>query len=785
MTTSLPILALKSAFSPAIERGTVVVTASTGSGKSTEVPRWCPKPVVVVEPRRVACRALAHRVAELEKTRVSERVGYVVRDEARVRPHTEITFATPGIVLRQLDKYFGYETVVLDEVHERTLDTDLLLALARGRVKRLVVMSATIDGPRLAKTLDAELLHAEGRTYPVDISYDKASPTVPSTDRLASRVSKVVQSLQSSQGDILVFLPGKAEIRQVKNTLPSSLTTIELHGSMSPEDQAKAFKPGPSKIILSTNVAETSVTVPGVRTVIDTGLVRQVRYLQGRGTLTLRPIARDAADQRAGRAGRVAAGRCIRLWQPNAHLEAHTQPEVRRMSLVPLVLATRAAGHAPDSLPWLDPPPEHAVEQATHELQALGALDNNTHITPRGQALFQLPVDPWWGRMLVEAEARSLLEPTIDLISVLSLGRSIFTQAKPEEEDIRLQGCDIIASVTAIRQAYSPANPVDRFAQREALSHRTRLRRAFQLSETPPTPHSIDRRAMLSMILAADPRSARVIRSRGKTTAWGGSGTEMVLDPRSAIAIKQKSDPNERWPDAILVLNLRSQTEGTRSTVIATAAAPVPLSQLDEMGLGTPSIGRVYLNRGKILATIERVYAGRVLGSEEKSPKGQLLRSALSTLMAQGTIYPGIFTAIEQRLSAHKLARRLIDAQMVKAYEGDKETLLNEDNPKAFIEAKLQQLGLEHDEDRELIDETDLLPPALLNHIQAALDRDYPQQVDLGEAKYSVRYDLGSRRAVLMLTKGRRKSPPPRNYLPRFPGLKVSIQAGGSLVDLG
>ena len=786
MSLKLPIHSIRSAFTTAIQEGDVVITAATGSGKSTEVPRWCPKPTVVIEPRRVACRALAHRVAELEGSKVGDAVGYIVRDEIRARPSTGIVFVTPGVALRRLSHYLSYRTFVVDEVHERTLDIDLLLALSRGNAQRLVVMSATIDADRIATTLGAQKLEAEGRTFPVHIEYDERSPTVPAPDHLATRVAAAVGKVDNEAGDILIFLPGKGEISQVRRTLRSSRPILELHGSMSPQDQSKVFQPGPPRIILSTNVAETSVTVPGVRTVIDSGLVRQVRYFQGRGTLTMLAIARDSADQRAGRAGRTAEGRCLRLWRAHAHLDTHTPPEIHRMSLVPLVLAARFYERDPEKLPWLDDPKGHAIDSATEELRALDALDADNRITHRGKALFDLPVDPWLGRILVEAEAHNLLEPAIDLVSTLSLGRSIYGQSiLKEADDPREMGCDLTAYIAAIRG--QGGSGVDQNALSEARSHRKRLRQVMGLKNerSSDSAKPIDRDELLRIILKADPRAARVARRRGRKLAWGGHGTELIIDRRSALELSRQNDSSLPWPDAIIVLSIRSQREGARSTLIATAVAGTTLRFLDRMGLGTPKIGHVQFKNGKIAVDVENVYAGRTLSSESCVPDGELLREAVMDLVKSNRLFSGVFGETENRLSSARLARRLVEADLVKAYPGDLDTFPMGEDARTFLTDRLSQLGLEEAEDLELVSENDLLPPPMPEHIQAALNRDYPIQVDLGEAKYQVKYDLAARRVVLLLTSGNRKNPPPRNYLPRFPGFKVSIQAGGTTLDLG
>ena len=359
----LPIDALRERFDQEITRGPVVLSSPTGSGKSTQVPRWCGEKgkVLVVEPRRVACRSLAQWVAKLEGGELGREVGYHVRDERKASSSTRILFATPGIVLRIFEKIHRFDAVIVDEFHERGLEVDLLLALLVARLRagrfrgRLVVMSATLDGERVAKHVGGVHLHAEGRTFPVTVSHLGGKALLPDVSGLEERLKAAVDRCRDHAGDILVFLPGKGEIAGATKALAhrSDLEVMPLHGGLSLSEQSRIFKRGRKRrVILATNVAETSLTVPGVGVVIDSGLVRQTRYVRDRGFLTLVPVAMDSADQRAGRAGRLAAGVCIRLWSEAAQLEARTPPEIHRESLVPLLLAAAAQGERCAELPF-------------------------------------------------------------------------------------------------------------------------------------------------------------------------------------------------------------------------------------------------------------------------------------------------------------------------------------------------------------------------------------------------------------------------------------------------
>jgi ATP-dependent helicase HrpB len=312
----LPIYSLRDSFAQALARGPVVLSSPTGSGKSTEVPRWCPGRVLVIEPRRIACRSLAARVAQREGCELGREVGYAVRDERVAGSATRILFATPGIALRDRALLEAADTLVLDEFHERNLEVDLLLALAlRARRSQLVVMSATLEGERVAAHVGGSHLAASGRSFPVDVRYLPGTHVLPDATDLAERVRRALLTAAGDPGDVLVFLPGKAEIEACAQLLRGAYTLVPLHGGLTLEEQRRAFERTPQrKVVLATNVAETALTIDGIGVVIDSGLVRRTHYRDGRGFLALTAIAEDSAAQRTGRAGRTAAGVCYRLW---------------------------------------------------------------------------------------------------------------------------------------------------------------------------------------------------------------------------------------------------------------------------------------------------------------------------------------------------------------------------------------------------------------------------------------------------------------------------------------
>jgi ATP-dependent helicase HrpB len=387
-STGLPVDALRQDVLDGMGRHPLVIAAPTGSGKSTRVPLWCRDAtggaVLVVEPRRVACRSLARYVASLLGEPIGETVGYTVRFEDASGPRTQIRYVTPGVALQWAANgaLGAFHAVILDEFHERGWETDLFLALVR-RLRPgapLVIMSATLEAESLAAGIGGEALRASGQLFPVETRY-LGGPMVPTTRGLEDRtVEGVRRALRETGGDILVFLPGKGEIQGCRDRLArlSDVELLPLHGTLPPAELDTVFDPGrpgrPRRVILATNVAETSVTVPGITAVVDGGLARQRLHRARRSVLATVAISRAAADQRRGRAGRLGPGVCYRLWDERGVLEPSTPPEIRRVPLTSFLLAAAAAGCSPEELELPDRPPEFATAEAREQLKRWGAL---------------------------------------------------------------------------------------------------------------------------------------------------------------------------------------------------------------------------------------------------------------------------------------------------------------------------------------------------------------------------------------------------------------------------
>ncbi len=438
ITEALP--ALRAALAA---RGAAVLEAPPGAGKSTLVPlalleeSWLDgRKLLMLEPRRLAARAVAARMAALLGEDIGETVGYRMRLDTRVGPRTRIEVVTEGVLTRMLQHdaaLQGVGLVIFDEFHERSLQADLGLALcldARRTLElglRLLVMSATLDGAAIAGLLgDVPVISAAGRMHPVDVQYlGKGLPALPGDPDPPERVTAlaVQRALRECQGDLLVFLPGAGEIRRVGEMLAGpgecsdrGIVVLPLYGELSAaeQDAALADDPrAPRRVILATNIAETSLTLPRIRCVIDSGLVRRAVFdpVTGMSRLETRRISRASAEQRAGRAGRVAAGRCYRLWSEGAQrsLAAHTPPEIVEADLAPLALELAQWG-ARDAaaLDWLDPPPAAMLTAARDLLRQLDALDVRGQISAHGRELAGWPLHPRLAHLLLEAGARGV-----------------------------------------------------------------------------------------------------------------------------------------------------------------------------------------------------------------------------------------------------------------------------------------------------------------------------------------------------------------------------------------
>ncbi|HSH26459.1 MAG TPA: ATP-dependent RNA helicase HrpA, partial [Wenzhouxiangella sp.] len=423
----------------------VIVAGETGSGKSTQLPKLCLQAgrgvrglIGCTQPRRIAARSVARRVAEELGTELGGAVGFQVRFTDRVSEKSFVKFMTDGILLAEIHRdrlLDAYDTLIIDEAHERSLNVDFLLGYLKRLTRRrpdlkIIITSATIDTERFAEHFDdAPVITVEGRGYPVDIQYQAPNEG----EDLAQKVRRAVETVSriDSRGDVLVFLPGEREIFQVSRVLKranlSHTEVLPLYARLPAGQQDRIFKSGIGRrIVLATNVAETSLTVPGIRFVIDSGLARISRYAAHSRVLRLpvEPVSQASCNQRAGRCGRVGPGTCIRLFDEADFLARpeFTEPEIQRAGLVGVVLEMLALGLGdPEDFPFIDAPPKRLIGEARQSLFELGATDAERRLTKRGRTLARLPVDARHGRMLMEAVERGALAEALVLVAGLSI----------------------------------------------------------------------------------------------------------------------------------------------------------------------------------------------------------------------------------------------------------------------------------------------------------------------------------------------------------------------------
>jgi ATP-dependent helicase HrpB len=519
---------------------TAVLVAPPGAGKTTRVPLalldapWLrDKKIIVLEPRRIAARASAERMAYTLGERVGETVGYRVRFGSKVSRATRIEIVTEGIFSRQIlddPELTGVAAVLFDEFHERSLDADLGLALARDAQTglredlRILVMSATLDGARVAKLLgEAPVIASEGRAFPVETRYLGRKADAPLERQMADAIA---MALRADPGSVLAFLPGAAEIRRTQNFLgervhDASIEIVPLFGALDAGVQDRAIAPAPKgqrKVVLATSIAETSLTIEGVRIVVDSGVARVPRYEPDIGLTRLETVraSRAAVDQRRGRAGRTEPGVCYRLWDEpqTASLAAYTQPEILSADLSSLVLDLAQWGVSdPATLAFLDSPPAPALKEARSLLSELGALDGDGRITAEGKSLRALALPPRLARMIVDSHRLGAGEDAADIAAILT------------ERGLGGDSVDLDARLDQFRRDRSP-----RASSARALAQRW----ASQVASAEGAPSEDTSPSTGVMLAFAFPD--RVARNRGNGSFMLANGRGAAVDQTSALA---------------------------------------------------------------------------------------------------------------------------------------------------------------------------------------------------------------------------------------------------------
>lgn len=465
------------------EHNTLIVNAPPGAGKSTLLPLalldepWLQnRKIIMLEPRRLAAKMIALRMASLLDEEVGQRVGYRIRFESKVSAGTQLEVVTEGILTRMLQHDNALENVamvIFDEFHERSLHADVALALCREAQQvlrpdlRVMVMSATLNMPQLTRLLNCPVVISEGRQYPVEIKYAGESDRM-LVPELAARV--VLQAVRENEGDTLVFLPGEGEIKKCAELLEKELRDFSIHplyGMLPAQEQFRAIMPnkyGKRKVVLATSIAETSLTIEGIKIVVDSGLSRVSKFDPSSGLSRLETVmvSKDSADQRAGRAGRLSEGVCYRMWTKATHarLTDHRVPEIQEADLTPLMLEMAVWGvKEPEKLTWLTPPPKAAVKMAKETLEQLNATENGM-ITAHGKSLHALPCHPRIAHMLLKAQEDDCVSLAADVAAILE-------ERDPLPKD---SGIDINLRIELLRRARAMGKTGGRLSRIEKIA---------------------------------------------------------------------------------------------------------------------------------------------------------------------------------------------------------------------------------------------------------------------------------------------------------------------------
>jgi ATP-dependent helicase HrpB len=521
----------------------VVVTAQPGAGKTTRVPPALVDdgPVILLEPRRVAARSIAHRIAVEREWTIGREVGWHVRFERRFLPTTRLLVATEGILTSRLQQdplLSDFRTIVIDEFHERSVHADLAIALSKQAWKaradlRLVVMSATIDAAAVARFLDdCPVVTVPGRMFPLDVAYTPQQ----------SAASAVVEMLSGTTGDILCFLPGVLEIHQAIGDLkgqidPRAVDVLPLYGALDAAGQDRAIQGAPDgrrRVVVATNVAETSLTVPGITVVVDSGLHKVARYDAARAidSLVTERISQDSADQRAGRAGRTAPGRVRRLWDPRDRLRTHGEPEIHRIDLSAALLDIVAWGGAPRALEWYDRPADDAIDASMSLLERLQAVDGGK-LSDVGREIARLPLHPRLARMFRAGDGARSVARACALLSERQMTAARSSAATTS---------DLLSALDDWRHV--PPH-VDRVARE--------LERTYQAVVGPSAPE-ISETAFRRAILAAYPDRVAQRRQPGSPRVKLATGTGAVVGPESGV----------RDGEFLIAVDLRAQAGEAR-----------------------------------------------------------------------------------------------------------------------------------------------------------------------------------------------------------------------------
>ena len=790
--SSLPIDSYQKTFHEQISNSHLVVEAETGSGKSTRLPVWASAHgrVLVVEPRRIACTSLAKYLAQQSGEKLGSKVGYAIKLESEYNEQTSVVFVTPGIALRWLseDGLANFDVIVVDEFHERRWDIDLLVAILKQKAShRLVITSATIEGERLAHYLDANRISCEGRTYQVEIEHRaNESRTLPDIRHLEQRIAEEVNhQLIASSGDMLVFLPGKKEIVQCEQALAKNpdIQVVKLHASVSDKERDSALSgrninvEGNTlrKVILATNVAETSLTIPDIGVVIDSGLERRTVQRNGRTTLMLKSISRASAKQRAGRAGRVMDGVCVRLYGEHAALELVTPPELQREELTEPMLAAACCGTSLESLSFLDLIPERSLNSATQTLLTMEAIDIDHQITEHGKNLYPLPIDALYADIVTRIKTKALKEAMVDLTAALSVPARLYQLPNNAEHLEALaqqekEGCDLTLLIQIVRGRDYPHLDIDQQALNEAQGLAKQMREVFELPQL-EVASRFQRIELLKTIVNLHPELVFVRRLKRKE-AFANGVLEVVLGRQS------------RFPDnaqAMLVLDTHSLPgRGVKQTLtLATVTAPIPLELIIDAELGEWGQGETVVNDDGVFTEVALLYAGRPIMTKLVAAEGQLSLKPIVDLVVSGAQLPGFAELRTQEIKHWQLYVRLgLDEKIHNTPEIEQLSFEG-----WFIE-QLEVLGVTDISELEMFEQSDIPFEGIPTWLYSEFSEKYPFSLSLADLQLDVEYFPGRKLIYVHYQSGGRKLSPKRWELPTWSGWRIQYKKASRIIDI-
>ncbi|WP_104034813.1 helicase-related protein [Vibrio jasicida] len=782
--SQLPIDSLQVEFDQLVNHHHLVVEAETGSGKSTRLPLWAANHgrVLVIEPRRIACTSLAEFLAEQSGQPLGKQIGYAIKLHAHYDEKTKVVFVTPGVALRWFaeDKLASFDIVMVDEFHERRWDIDLLTAiLKQEKQHRLIVTSATLEGEKLANYLDAKRLRSEGRCFPVTVTHRSMdSRYLPNKKGCENDVVRTVkEALEDEEGDILVFLPGRKEITQCAQMLQSidDVMVVKLHASVSDEERHRALTVQKQrKVVLATNVAETSLTIPNIRVVIDSGLERRTVQRNGRTALTLSNISKASAAQRMGRAGRVAEGACIRLFGEHAPLELVTPPELHREELVEPMLAAACCGYRLSELSFLDSVPEKSLNSALQTLQGMGAIDEQGDITEHGKKVYPLPIDALFADLVTRIQTKSEREAMIDLAAALSVPAQLYQLQGGESAEALAQeepfGCDASLMIRLVRGEQLPGINLDASVLEEAQGLAKQMREVFELPDLEAASR-YKREELTKAIATLHPELVFVRRER-RRDALGNGLMEMMVGRNSRFPEKS---------EAALVLDSHSVPgRGVKQTLnLASVMLPVSLNLLRELDLGEWQQGETNYEEESPRATMHLIYAGRTICTEYQALEGEVAVQSIVEMIEDETLLPGFAPLRKQQIQHWKIYNALgLNPEPIEKTELDGLSFVT------WLVEQLETLGVESVEDIELFVADDIPFEGIPEWEYDDFVERYPLKLVLAELKLDVEYFVSRKLVQVIYAEGGRKGDPKRWELPRWSGWKVQYKKASRVLDV-